>query len=99
MEGYQLLKPLGDRVIIEVQEEVEQTAGSFLLTSASKEKSQTGSIIAVGEGRFLPNGERISLEVEVGQTVMFEKYAGQEVKYDGKDYLIVHEKEIIAIDQ
>lgn len=55
MEGYQLLKPLGDRVIIEVQEEVEQTAGSFLLTSASKEKSQTGSIIAVGEGRFLPS--------------------------------------------
>ena len=94
-----MLKPLGDRVIIEVQEEVEQTAGSFLLTSASKEKSQTGSIIAVGEGRFLPNGARISLAVEVGQTVMFEKYAGQEVKYDGKDYLIVHEKDIIAIVQ
>ena len=97
MEGYQLLKPLGDRVIIEVKEEAEQTAGSFLLTSASKEKSQTGVIIAVGEGRILPNGERVSLEVKVDQTVMFEKYAGQEVKYDGKDYLIVHEKDIIAI--
>ena len=97
MEGYQLLKPLGDRVIIEIQEEVEQTAGSFLLTSASKEKSQTGTIVAVGEGRTIETGAKIPVAVETGQTVMFEKYAGQEVKYDGKEYLIVHEKDIIAI--
>ena len=97
MEGYQLLKPLGDRVIIEIKEEVEQTAGSFLLTSASKEKSQTGVVIAVGEGRVLENGTKLPVEVAVNQTVMFEKYAGQEVKYDGKELLIVHEKDIIAI--
>ena len=94
-----MLKPLGDRVIIEVKEEVEQASGSFLLTSASKERSQTGNVVAVGEGHILPNGQRVPLEVEVDHTVMFEKYAGQEVKYDGKDYLIVHEKDIIAIVQ
>lgn len=97
MEGYQLLKPLGDRVIIEIKEEEEQSAGSFLLTSASKEKSQTGVVIAVGDGRTLENGTVLPVTVAVDQTVMFEKYTGQEVKYEGKEYLIVHDKDIIAI--
>lgn len=92
-----MLKPLGDRVIIEVQEEVEQTVGSIILTSASKEKPQTGTVVAVGEGRTIESGAQIPVTVAEGQTVMFEKYAGQEVKYEGKDYLIVHEKDIIAI--
>ncbi|MGY3750122.1 co-chaperone GroES [Vagococcus acidifermentans] len=92
-----MLKPLGDRVIIEVTEVEEKTVGGLVLTSASKEKSQTGSVIAVGDGRILDNGTKLPLSVEVGQTVMFEKYAGSEVKYEGKEYLIVHEKDIVAV--
>ncbi|MGO3732221.1 MAG: co-chaperone GroES [Vagococcus sp.] len=94
-----MLKPLGDRVIIEVKEEEEKTIGGIVLTSASKEKSQTGVIIAVGDGRTLDNGTTLPVSVEAGQTVMFEKYAGQDVTYDGTDYLIVHEKDIVAIVQ
>lgn len=92
-----MLKPLGDRVIISVKEEEEKTASGFVLTPASKEKSQSGEIIAVGEGRTLDNGTKLPVSVSIGQTVMFEKYAGQEVKYDGQEFLIVHEKDIIAI--
>ncbi|MGO2082679.1 co-chaperone GroES [Vagococcus sp.] len=92
-----MLKPLGDRIIIEIKEVEETTTSGLVLTSASKEKSQTGEIIAVGEGRTLDNGTKLPVAVVVGQTVMFEKYAGQEVKFEGHDYLIVHEKDIIAI--
>ncbi|MFC0232490.1 co-chaperone GroES [Vagococcus entomophilus] len=92
-----MLKPLGDRVLIEVAKEEEKTVGGIVLTSASKEKPQTGSIVAVGEGRVLENGEKVAVAVQVGDTVMFEKYAGSEVKYEGKEYLIVHEKDIVAI--
>ena len=99
MEGYSLLKPLGDRVIIDVKEVEETSVGGLILTAASKEKSHTGEVIATGDGRTLENGTTLPVAVEVGQTVMFEKYAGQEVTYNGKDYLIVHEKDIIAIVQ
>lgn len=92
-----MLKPLNDRVIIEVGQEEEVTAGGLVLTSAAKEKPQTGEVIAVGDGHVLENGTRMTLSVKVGDTVMFEKYAGSEVKYEGKDYLIVHEKDIVAI--
>ncbi len=92
-----MLKPLGDRVIIEVKEEEEKSVGGIVFTSASKEKSQTGVVIAVGEGRTLDNGTKSPVAVEINQTVMFEKYTGQEVKYEGTEYLIVHEKDIIAI--
>ncbi|MBP1039824.1 co-chaperone GroES [Vagococcus allomyrinae] len=92
-----MLKPLNDRVVIEVGQEEEVTAGGLVLTSAAKEKPQTGEVIAVGEGHVLENGTRMSLSVKVGDKVMFEKYAGSEVKYEGKDYLIVHEKDIVAI--
>lgn len=92
-----MLKPLGDRVIIEVKEEEEKSVGGIVLTAASKEKSQTGVVVAVGDGRTLDNGTKLPVSVETSQTVMFEKYTGQDVKYDGKEYLIVHEKDIIAI--
>ncbi|MGX7024060.1 co-chaperone GroES [Vagococcus hydrophili] len=92
-----MLKPLGDRVIIEVKEEEEKSVGGIVLTSASKEKSQSGVIVAVGQGRTLDNGTTLPVTVAVNQTVLFEKYTGQEVKHDGKEYLILHEKDIIAI--
>ena len=92
-----MLNPLGDRVIIEVKEEEEKSVGGIVLTAASKEKSQTGVVVAVGDGRTLDNGTKLPVSVEINQTVMFEKYTGQDVKFDGKEYLIVHEKDIIAI--
>ncbi|MBP2097871.1 co-chaperone GroES [Enterococcus rivorum] len=92
-----MLKPLSDRVVIEVAEEEEKTVGGIVLASAAKEKPQTGTIIAVGEGRVLDNGTKVPTEVKEGDKVMFEKYAGTEVKYDGKEYLIVSSKDIIAI--
>ncbi|HCM89246.1 MULTISPECIES: co-chaperone GroES [Vagococcus] len=92
-----MLKPLGDRVMIEVKEEEQKSVGGIVLTSAAKEKSQSGVIVAVGPGRTLDNGTTLPISVEVNQTVIFEKYTGQEVKYDGKEYLIIHEKDIVAI--
>ncbi|MBL1228087.1 co-chaperone GroES [Enterococcus sp. BWB1-3] len=92
-----MLKPLGDRVILEVAEEEEKTVGGIVLASAAKEKPQTGTVIAVGEGRILDNGTKVPAEVKEGDTVMFEKYSGTEVKYEGKEYLIVSGKDIIAV--
>lgn len=92
-----MLKPLGDRVIIEVAKEEEKTVGGIVLASAAKEKPQTGTVIAVGEGRTLENGEKAPVAVNVGEQVMFEKYAGTEVKYEGTEYLIVAAKDIIAV--
>lgn len=92
-----MLKPLGDRVIIKVAQEEEKTIGGIVLASAAKEKPQTGEVIAVGEGRVLDNGTKVPAEVKVGDSVMFEKYSGTEVKYEGTEYLIVSGKDIIAV--
>lgn len=92
-----MLKPLSDRVVIEVAKEEEKTIGGIVLASAAQEKPQTGNVVAVGEGRVLENGTKVPADVKVGDTVMFEKYAGTEVKYKGNDYLIVSGKDIIAI--
>ncbi|MBE9389584.1 co-chaperone GroES [Vagococcus salmoninarum] len=92
-----MLKPLNDRVAIEVAQEEVATAGSLLLTSAAKEKPQTGFVVAVGEGRVLDNGTRLPVAVKIGDQVLFEKYAGSEVKYETKEYLIIREHDIIAI--
>jgi Co-chaperonin GroES (HSP10) len=92
-----VLKPLGDRVMIEVAKEEEKTVGGLVLTSAAKEKPQTGVVVAVGEGRVLDNGSLAAVPVSVGDTVLFEKYAGSEVKYEGKEYLIFSAKDIVAI--
>lgn len=92
-----MLKPLSNRVVIEVAQEEEVTAGGLVLTSASKEKPQTGIIVAVGSGRVADNGTVIPMSVKVGEQVLFEKYAGSEVKYEGKEYLIFNENDIIAV--
>lgn len=92
-----MLKPLGDRVMIEVAKEEEKTVGGIVLASAAQEKPQTGTVIAVGEGRVLENGTKVPVTVKAGDTVMFEKYAGTEVKYEGQEYLIIHDKDIVAI--
>ena len=92
-----MLKPLGDRVIIELVESEEKTASGIVLPDNAKEKPQEGKIVAVGTGRVLENGERIALEVAQGDRIIFSKYAGTEVKYDGSDYLILRESDILAV--
>lgn len=92
-----MLKPLGDRVIVTVEEQEEQTVGGIVLASNAKEKPQTGKIVAVGAGNFTDSGKQLPLAVKEGQTVMFDKYAGSEVKYEGQSYLVLHEKDLMAI--
>lgn len=92
-----MLKPLGNRVIVEVAKEEEKSIGGIVLPSSAKEKSQTGIVIAVGAGRVTDNGVTIEMTVKAGDTVLFEKYAGTEVKYAGTEYLVIKESDIVAI--
>lgn len=92
-----MIKPLGDRVVIELVEQEEKTASGIVLPDSAKEKPQEGKVIAVGSGRLNDKGERVALEVEVGNQVIFSKYAGTEVQYDDKEYLILREDDILAI--
>ena len=92
-----LLKPLGDRVIIELVQSEEKTASGIVLPDTAKEKPQEGKVVAVGTGRVLDNGERVALEVAVGDSIIFSKYAGTEVKYEGTEYLILRESDILAV--
>lgn len=91
-----MIKPLGDRVVIRVLEQEEKTAGGIFLPDTAKEKPSQGEVMAVGSGKVQENGMRIPLEVSVGDKIIFSKYAGTEVKYDGVDYLIVSERDILA---
>lgn len=91
------VKPLGDRVLVErIEEEVQKSAGGIIIPDTAKEKPQKGNVIAVGEGRKDDNGKRIPVDVEAGDVVIFGKYSGSELKIDGKEYLIMHETDIIA---
>ncbi|WP_216831740.1 co-chaperone GroES [Alkalihalobacterium elongatum] len=92
-----MLKPLGDRVVIELVETEEKTASGIVLPDSAKEKPQEGKIVAVGTGRVLENGERVALEVKEGDTVIFSKYAGTEVKFESKEYLVLRESDILAV--
>lgn len=92
-----MLKPLGDRVVIELVESEEKTASGIVLPDTAKEKPQEGKVVAVGTGRVLENGERVSLEVAEGDKIIFSKYAGTEVKYEGTEYLILRESDILAV--
>jgi chaperonin GroES len=94
---FHLLKPLGDRIVIELVESEEKTASGIVLPDTAKEKPQEGKVVAVGTGRVLDNGERVALEVSVGDRIIFSKYAGTEVKYQGTEYLIVRENDILAV--
>lgn len=92
-----MLRPLGDRVVIEVLEAEEKTARGIVLPDSAKEKPQEGKVIAVGNGKVLENGTKQELEVAVNDRIIFSKYSGTEVTYDGKDYLIIREDDILAI--
>jgi len=90
------LQPLDDRIIVKRLEAEEKTAGGILLPDSAKEKPQKGEIIATGPGKLLDNGKRAQLEVKVGDTVLFGKYSGTEVKVSGEEYLIMRESDLLA---
>lgn len=92
-----MLRPLGDRIVIELVESEEKTASGIVLPDSAKEKPQEGKVVAVGTGRVLDNGERAALEVSVGDRIIFSKYGGTEVKYEGKEYLLLRESDILAV--
>ena len=92
-----MIKPLGERVVIEVAESDVTTASGIVLPDTAKEKPQKGKVVAVGTGKLLDNGERAAMEVKVGDGVVFSKSSGSEIKVDDKDYLIVRESDILAI--
>ncbi len=97
MAGKLKLKPLGGRVIVEPVEQEEMTAGGIILPETAKEKPQEGKILAAGPGERDENGERIAMEVKVGDKVLYAKYSGTEVKVDGKKLLILRESDILAV--
>ena len=91
------IKPLGDKVVVQVVEQEDKTASGIYLPDTAKKKPQEGKVIAVGNGRVLDNGERNKLSVKVGDRVLFSKYGGNEVTVDGQDYTILDEDQIYAI--
>ena len=91
------LKPLGDRIVVEPVEQEEQTASGLFLPETAKEKPQQGKVIASGPGARKETGERVEMDVKVGDKVLYAKYAGTTVKMDGKEFLILKETDVLAI--
>lgn len=91
------LKPLGDRLVVEPKEREQTTASGLILPETAAEKPQEGEVIAVGPGRRDDDGDRIALDVQVGDRVLYAKYGGTEVKVDGKKLLILKESDVLAI--
>jgi chaperonin GroES len=93
------LKPLGNRVVVEPIEQEEVTAGGIVLPETAKEKPQKGTVLSVGPGDRNDKGERVPMDVAQGDTILFAKYSGTEIKMDGKKLLILRESDILAIVQ
>ncbi|MBU5466952.1 co-chaperone GroES [Virgibacillus sp. MSJ-26] len=92
-----MIKPLGDRVVIELVEQEEKTASGIVLPDSAQEKPQEGKVVAVGTGRVTDSGEKLALEVKEEDRVIYSKFAGTEVNYEGKEYLILREDDILAV--
>jgi chaperonin GroES len=91
------LQPLADRVVVRANEREEMTSSGIVLPDTAKEKPQEGTIVAVGPGRLNEKGERVPLEVKSGDTVLYAKYAGTEIKNDGEELLILRESDVLAV--
>jgi chaperonin GroES len=91
------IRPLNDRVIVRRTEEQEQMRGGLYIPDTAKEKPQEGEVIAVGKGKILNNGERVAMDIKVGDKVLFGKYSGTEVKLDGEEYLILREEDVLGV--
>ena len=90
-------RPLHDRILVKRLEESEQKVGGIIIPDTPKEKPQQGKVVAVGNGKIKDDGTRIALAVKEGDTILFGKYSGQEIKLDGEEFLIMREEEVLAI--
>ena len=90
------IKPLEDRVLVQPLEAEQKTASGLVIPDTAKEKPQEGKVVAIGPGRTDDNGKRIPMDVAEGDVVIFSKYGGTEVKYDGNDYLLLNARDILA---
>ncbi len=91
------VRPLHDRIIVQRIEEGEQKVGGIIIPDSAKEKPQQGKVIAVGAGKVKDDGKRVALDVKAGDTILFGKYSGQEIKLDGDEFLIMREDEVLAV--
>lgn len=91
------LKPLGDRIVVQAAPQEEKTKGGLVLPETVKEKPVEGIVVAVGEGKILENGQRQPLDVKENDKVIYSKYSGTEVKLDGQEYLILSERDVLAV--
>src|SRR6187399_162239 len=91
------VRPLHDRIIVQRLEEGEQRIGGIIIPDSAKEKPQQGKVIAAGNGKVKDDGKRIALDVKSGDLILFGKYAGQEIKLEGEEYLIMREDEVLAV--
>ncbi len=91
------IRPLNDRILVKRLEEEEKTAGGIIIPDSAKEKPAEGEIIAVGSGKLNDAGERVAVDLKVGDRVLFSKYGGTDVKLDGEDYLIMREDDILGV--
>lgn len=97
MEESMNIKPLSDRVVIEPLEAEDKTSGGIYLPETAKEKPQMGKVVAAGPGKISDAGQKIAMEVKVNDKILYGKYSGTDVNFDGKDYLIMRESDILAI--
>lgn len=91
------LKPLGDRIVVQAAPQEEKTKGGLVLPDTVKEKPVEGIVVAVGDGKILENGQRQPMDVKVNDKIIYSKYSGTEVKLDGEEYLILSERDVLAI--
>jgi chaperonin GroES len=91
------VRPLHDRILVQRIEEGEQKVGGIIIPDTAKEKPQQGKVVAAGGGKVKDDGKRIPLDVKAGDTILFGKYSGQEIKLDGDEYLIMREDEVLAV--
>ncbi len=91
------IKPLGDKVLVQPSTGAETTAGGIVLPDTAKERPQEGKVVAVGPGRTLDSGDKVKVAVEEGDTVIYSKYGGTEIKVDGTEYLILDESSLLAV--
>ena len=91
------IKPLEDRLVVQANEAETTTASGIVIPDTAKEKPQEGTVLAVGPGRFDDNGNRVPLDVKVGDTVLYSKYGGTEVKYGGEEYLVLSARDVLAV--
>ena len=91
------VRPLHDRILVKRMSEEEKTAGGIIIPDSAKEKPQQGEIIATGKGRVTEDGKSLPLEVKAGDKILFSKYAGTELKLDGKEYLMMREEDVLGV--